>query len=327
LNVNTPASISGNPPPSNLQYGNVSLYGDSTSTITLTGGSITSPVSTMQFVGIGIVSQGSFSASGGLVAGANYVGNPFPGNSGGYGLLVSGEGASVQISGGTFMGGNGYNGGIGAVLASSGGVSVSGGNFEGGNSTYNLGVVGTGLEVLAGDNSITGGSFVGGKGGALGDYSLIYAAGGNSSSLSISGGTFSGPIEFFVGDGQSFFFLGSRFELNSVENQGLLTGTLADGSSIDLTLVTAGLFPSPWVASEPSGVEAFGFGVNPFAVPEPSSWLLLAFGGIGSAVANRRARSRPKSDLPGRKFSGIRSSGLTSAFDGQPSQSRRPDCR
>ncbi len=115
LNVVSPASITGNINDMNNDPA-ISGYGDTT--INLTGGQVTGITysgpynSVRDDNGVGIVSDGgSLIASGGVVQGGSItdaLGQPegFPA------LGVYGPSAQAQISGGTFQGGNGYEGGL-----------------------------------------------------------------------------------------------------------------------------------------------------------------------------------------------------------------------
>jgi hypothetical protein len=259
------------------------VYGDPSSTINLAGGQVLGPGPIGGNVGVAIETLGAFAAGGGSAVGADSASLTVDA---GYGLFAGG---SVSIAGGTFAGGGGPLAGLGAQLSGTGGgVSISGGVFAGGSSGSAAG--GEAL-VLArsGPSTISGGSFSGGAGSAaVGDSMFLQGLG--VSSLIVSGGSFTGPIEFDLSDSSSSLaFLGSGFSVGAGD---VLTGTLADGSSIDVTLVSDNGDYVQYVTSGPAGLEYLTFGVPPAggsAVPQPSSLVLLFGGllGVGSALLCR----------------------------------------
>jgi hypothetical protein len=293
LNVTVLASISGSVlAPSGLP---LSLYGDSTSTINMNGGEVLASGSSGNYAGIGIEALGYFTASGGSVIGADGT----AALEGGIGLLAAGP---VQISGGSFQGGAGPYAGVGAILtgsfATAASDSISGGYFIGGSSSA-AGAIGggEGLEIMRGGaNSISGGTFVAGTNLSSQSYSVVYQAAGANNSLTISGGIFSGPIEFYTDNDPtgSMSFLGFGLSLSEVANRLVLTGTLADGDSIDNVICVSGSY-SVYLNGGPSGLEELTLSGIVGSVPEPSSWIMLGSSIVALAIARwRRSAKRSR---------------------------------
>jgi hypothetical protein len=185
----------------------------------------------------------------------------------------------VSISGGTFRGGeaSGSNAYGGSALFTDGGanISISGGSFLGGVATGTTGGSGAALALAAEHNSttvtITGGVFSNGKGR---DSLDIFAPG--QSMVNISGGCFRGDMNFNLGSSSSVNFYGSN--LNYDKTTGLLTGTLDDGKLLDLHVSLGNILEDHTnVSRKPGGTEIS------FAVPEPSSLILITIG-IGAVI-------------------------------------------
>lgn len=276
LNVDSPASVT-----ATTSYYN-GIYGDSTSAINLNGGQVLGAtygqVSGYDEVGAGIISYGSFTASGGVAQG-------------GYGLLAYGP---VNITGGSFIGGGGlvYDGLSGATIIGQLGdqVLISGGSFQGvqANSFYGIGV--TLIFQGAGQASITGGDFVGRADDPSGpsSWSLSYYGASGSSTI-VSGGVFSSPIVAYLQPAATLSFVGQDLQVN----QGMLVGTLENGNAIDVRIDVVGS-PSISETMIPGGeILTFTGGIPPAPVPEPSALLMLALGIGGASFARRRMERRP----------------------------------
>jgi len=291
LNVNAPASISGGAIVPPLGY-TASIYGDASSTINLTGGQVLAPVVTLyppagMVSGSGIITAGAFSATGGLVQGAN--GN----ESGGFGLLSN---SSVQVSGGTFQGGNGAYGGVGAAIAGGNNqILISGGTFQGGSSSPgDSGGTALQLQLVAGTSQaeITGGNFLAGSGTGFPRLSLYYQAeyqGLGSSKVDISGGVFSGGMVIALYKPQdSLNFFGQGFTYAN----GTLTGTLKDGNHIDVNII----FDSSVTLQTQNlqgGSEEISFtDGGPIAVPEPSYTPMVILAAMSGLIAAWRRRGQ-----------------------------------
>jgi hypothetical protein len=298
LNVGPSASISGGAATSPLGY-TASVFVDASSTINLNGGQIFAPQAPSppagNISGMGILDDGSFTASGGLVEGGIGIGASQQG--GGFGLLLNGP---VQISGGTFQGGAGFFGGLGAVMVDGNNVAITGGTFAGGTSTYSVTTGGAALliqssDIHSGPASITGGEFTGGPGAGVQGESLIFFGDG-ARVLNVSGGLFSGGVELGLFYGDSLNFFGQGFHLQDIAGTDWLSGTLADGTAFDEPILS-GNGPYTTLLRQSGVEEEFSFqGIQLYpdsSVPEPSSWLLLTFGATGLAIARRRSdRSR-----------------------------------
>jgi PEP-CTERM motif len=301
VNLNSGAMVTGGFVPGPLGY-TASVFADASSTINLNGGQVFAPVApgspAGNISGIGIFAEGSFTASGGQAEGG-MAGNLY--QDGGWGLLVWGP---VQVSGGTFQGGAGNGGGNGAYFVNldagvSNNLSITGGTFQGGDATSAVGGGGSALSLATnGVASVTGGTFIGGLNGAsIGGqgFSLTFSGGGGSV-LNVAGGLFSGPIESLLMIGDSMNFFGQGFQLQDLGGTEWLSGTLADGTALDVQLYIymydANSSYETSLLQLPNGEEELRFVAAVSPVPEPSSWLLLALGGIGLAIASRRASRR-----------------------------------
>ena len=305
LNVIPPALISGGTLTRPLGY-TATIFGDSTSTINLSGGQVmgavvTQPPGAGNVSGSGIISYGLFTATGGLVQGAE--GNQ-PNESGGWGLLSNG---SVQISGGTFLGGSGFTGGGAAVIAGGNDqVLISGGTFQAGASTSGFGSSpALTLQLVQGttETEITGGNFLGASGNPLLNSSLYYQAQyqtpGDSSALNISGGVFSDNMQIALYIGDTLSFIGRGFAFNGGSPIGTLTGTLADGNTINTTISMYNEFSvqTQTLAGNLEEITFTGLSAPPpgGTTPEPTSIEMLAIGLLG-LVASRAYRSRRRLD-------------------------------
>jgi hypothetical protein len=213
-------------------------------------------------------------------AGASIVGTPgspdavIPSarsNDRAWGIVASGAGTNLSVTGGSISGsvvyeaGVGFGAGGGLYVRDSAVATIPGGSFEG---CGDLGLGGAGwfaLWVYGGTVAITGGTFVGGatastlpgrsdgaavnigegsidiSGGAFtpgagGRYS-VYFVRLNGGSLTISGGSFGGDIG--VGEGNGVLKIqGSGLSFSA----GRVTGTLSDGVAIDVAVEG---FPEP----------------------------------------------------------------------------------
>jgi hypothetical protein len=219
------------------------------------------------------------------------VNSNVPGIVSGYGLVADGH---IEISGGTFQGGSGLTAGIGGETVTSTGlgtISISNGNFLGGNGTTVAFLGGTGLVVIANTAGISGGTFSGGINGGTQGESLLYEGydTGKGSSLSISGGLFSGEIGFdLYSPLNSLSFFGSGFDLTA---NGTLTGTLADRTPINTVLDSfAGAYSTSLIQG-PGGSEELRV-VGGAAVPKPGSIVPLGLGiaGVALTCAARKIR-------------------------------------
>ncbi len=310
LDLVSPATISGS---SGIQSG-VAIIGQVGTTINLLGGQVNG----------GIGAGGSFSASGGVVQGGDTTRMPGVGGTALDLAAPSGfPSASAQISGGTFIGENAsFLGGIGFVLTTLGGTtgnssSISGGTFQGGSGgTTGNGGDGGHFDLNLTALTINGGTFIGGSGFRSGNTngnglilnsfgcsesitggsfsgadSLIF--GGYSSSLVISGGTFHNQMGFGLDDvGTSVTFLGTGLNYDSAN--GIITGTLDDGSVLSTTLQLGSVNPHLVIqVTNNSGEEIEFSAIASGSVPEPSSIVILAIGLLGLAAAKAyRSRGR-----------------------------------
>jgi hypothetical protein len=370
LVVNSPASVTG----SDAIQGGTAIVGQAGTTINLLGGTVTSATGySFGPAAGGIASTGLFAAFGGYAQGADASataqagigaivygtgdvfggtfqgGNAslsnanFAGQPGFASFSVNHPSTSINISDGTFLGGNGSvppgtsqvaDAGAGAYLNSN--FSVTGGTFRGGNLSGSL--AGSGLFGFLGSDSvnggrptgqtgsITGGTFYGGTsaGSAPGYSAVVQVTYG--STLKISGGNFPDGVGFDAQEnsridisgglfGAHGFTLGAFVEKYSSLNvfgsdlswsgssvgtggmQGFLSGTLADGDSINASVELAS--DANLVVSLTSGPlgEVLSFNGVPepvSAVPEPRSVVLMAMGiaSVAISCAYRRVRGR-----------------------------------
>jgi hypothetical protein len=174
------------------------------------------------------------------------------------------SGTSIQISGGTFQGGNGgLLGGNGASLGAganeAGFMTVSGGTFQGGNGQY-AGFGASFATEYGGSITVSGGTFQGGSGLNPGAGAFFNSVG--SGSITVSGGTFQG------GNGdvsaQVALFSGSSMTISG----GTFIGGLqivSGGSSIfppfSQLNVTGGIFSGP-IELEPYNTNLNFFGMG-----------------------------------------------------------------
>jgi hypothetical protein len=219
--------------------------------------------------------------------------------------------AALSISGGLFAGGTGYargSGGQGLTIGTihSGTISITGGIFLGGQGG-NLGFGGVAATIITDSQavaaSIGGGSFLGGSGGLGSRPSLVFS-GSNDSGLGISGGQFSGPMNFNLRTGAkvdvtggiisgdisinfqdqslpsvSFFGRDFRYDASS----GVLAGMLGDGNSLLTHIVPHTSNGLPIVVTYSSGPESESIRFS--TVPEPGSLATFLVGITGSGIA------------------------------------------
>lgn len=267
LNIDSPASVSGSLPPPNSY---ITILGSApNTTINMNGGQVIYDIPPVS-LGLAILSEGTFTATGGTVQG-------------GVGLLAYGP---TQISGGTFIG---EGSPAAEILAPIGGnVSISGGTFRGDTAypaAYGL-ILSLSTSAQA---SITGGNFSGGGGGV--GFSLSYD-GSADTTTDVHGGLFTGAININLNNTSSFLnFFGHNFQLQQIGvDEYQFTGTLADGNPLDVTLSNSGFPPFTSHIKTVGNQEEFVFA----GVPEPSSVVMLATGLVGLAAAGafRRRRHR-----------------------------------
>ncbi len=239
VNVVSPANVT-----SQIQNG--IFVGNSSSTLNLSGGLISGTS-----VGIGVLSFGLFTATGGSVSG---------------GLALSLAGGTARISGGTFQG-------VDALVA--GGIdnlAISGGTFNGQSA----------LSLLLSSNfhstvTITGGVFTAVPA-QPGEFfaSLADSSTGAASTVNISGGSFSGPMFLNLENGSTLNFFGSNLDFDP--STGQLSGILADGDPLNVIVDSTPNSPysGPLTISPDGDAITFGPGIN--VIPEPRSIVLMASG-------------------------------------------------
>jgi hypothetical protein len=241
--------------------------------------------------------NGTLDVSGGLISATG--GNVQPGIQGDSGSVITLSGGTVQSTSGagvyihmnsafTMTGGTATGG--------PGGVAQWGVRLEGTSQTANLqgGTVNGGMRTSAGFNQT---ALQATLGGSLTVNGGVFAY--SNAAVNVTGGSYTR----FAGADASFFTMGSNninfygtdlalsdptagsvFELNNyIGNFYTFTGgTFSDGqSAIGLRLFDA--------TSVAGNVLGGGFTLNPSAVPEPSTWLLMALAlpAIGAAVRRR----------------------------------------
>ena len=250
LNIQTGANITGAGTPG------VDVY--SGSVINLSGGTVTGGVG---FAAIQL-NGSTFNATGGVAMGPDGVDD--------YGA------GPVNISGGTFTGERGLN-----MITSNLGVTItiSGGTFQGGNDPTFLEGQGAYIALLSATDALTisGGHFIAGS-----TDSLYLFEGVAGAAATVSGGTYVGPIAMVLSIGSTATFHGTN--LNYVN--GLLTGTLADGSSIS-SQVLLEENSTAIVSVTPGGIQFTGVAA---ATPAPTSLLMMSLG--LAAVAGMAWRRR-----------------------------------
>ena len=177
----------------------------------------------------------SVTLSGGKLIGGNAI------------SYLSGSDVGLEQWGGNFASSSGWviagtdnlNGRPGAIVSRPTSCSISGGGFHGGDCPVGSG--GTGL-VLSLDGStsgtISGGIFSGGNGSTGPGTSLAFI-GFDSSSLSISGGVYSGPIAISLQSSSTISFSGTGLAYSG----GMLTGTLSDGHVLSATIIDLNASP------------------------------------------------------------------------------------
>lgn len=265
------------------------VFSSGTSLDLVSGAAVSAPSSSFGVNGItGSGIGSSFVSTGGAATGGD---STITGALGASGVSLSNQ-VNFDISGGTFTGGSGTNGGIG--FSSTVGPSkplatqriISGGTFIGGDSTDSAtGLPGQGAG-LSRPFTITGGTYIAGAGGNSNAIPVALSAGLSPGEVgTVSGGVYhgalvleptvslSGPIGTleFLGTGLSF--TGGHFIGPSVY-EGTLTGTLSDGNSINnLLLVASTQVPS--VVTTGTSIQ-FTAGV-----PEPASAVIFGSGLVG----------------------------------------------
>jgi hypothetical protein len=264
VNVVSPANVT-----SQIQNG--IFVGNSSSTLNLSGGLISGTS-----VGIGVLSFGLFTATGGSVSG---------------GLALSLAGGTARISGGTFRGAE-------ALVANTDNLAISGGTFNGQ-------IV---LSLLLSSNSHSTVTIAGGVFTAVpaqpGEFfgSLADSSTGAASTVNISGGIFSGPMFLNLENGSTLNFFGSNLDFDP--STGQLSGILADGDPLNVIVDSTPNSPysGPLTISPDGDAITFGPGIN--VIPEPRSIVLMASGTllilawpilrarIGKAYTLTRGRAR-----------------------------------
>ena len=200
-------------------------------------------------------------------------------------LLLTGD---ISISGGTFQGGNatGSGGTAGRGLSidsysSPTSFSISGGTFQAGAAPENATV--NPAASIGGVGTITGGTFVGEPLTTGYGVSLLVPNWGGRTVLNISGGLFSGPMQFDLQYNSTVSFFGN--DLSFDRGTGFLTGTLMDGNQLDVHIDLTGNSDVMYNFT-PNGEQLI------FGVPETSSIVTLGLGvlGVGLLFTARRIR-------------------------------------
>lgn len=168
---------------------------------------------------------------------------------------------SGNVTGGFKVAGGGFGGD--ALDMQDGTLNIAGGTVKGGDTDADFG--GTTLKLGNVFGTITGGTFLVGQGG-FSDGDLISAGGGV---LDIFGGMFEAGENFVLAAGAVINVYGMGLMLSDPTN-GVLTGTLADGNSIN---VNYSLFS--------------GAVINLIEIPEPGMLALFGVGLIGLGLARR----------------------------------------
>jgi hypothetical protein len=268
LNVVTGAMIAAVQPPNSMnQVSGIEALGSGT-VVNVSGGSITGSSTT----GPGQIGGDGMTVA--LGAMTTVTGGTF---TGGFGPFFDGSGLNVQ-SGNLSVSGNAVFAGADGLFYATGSpgstVSISGGTFSGRQTApFDVGA-GIGIDGPNSSALISGGTFNSGTAGAL---RLVAQVGGNS--ITLSGGTVNGDISLFLTVGSTLTVNGSGL----IYSNGLLSGTLADGTPISSPIILDPRGNIVSVSGSPNQLVITGEGSNVPTVPEPASLLML---GIGVTVVS-----------------------------------------
>ena len=200
----------------------------------------------------------------GSLTGGNKTGSGF----GGYG--ISANNTDITITGGTLLGGNNAGSGFGGmgIVAFSSTLDISGGSISGGQGAQ---VAGFAMNLFDSFGTISGGSFMVGSAGI--PSTLVQAS---NTDLDIIGGVFETGRLWNLFGGSVFNVFGTGLVLTGTTS-GTLTGSLQDGSSIDVN----------YSLSDGSVINIHS---QSEAIPEPG--MLVLFGlGLASLGYTRRRRA------------------------------------
>jgi hypothetical protein len=291
LNVQTGAVITGDNDPSLIVPGPGIFATGASTQLNISGGTITgyTPPSNsfpdFPLPGINMGEGASATITGGTIS----PGRPSPSGDTGPAMQVS-SGGSIIIQGGMF---NQPNGGIGSALfVEARSLAIQGGTFNGPVATQATPTViqgGTFMGMVA----FTQGGFVTIQGGTFsnGEVSI-------NTNIVISGGNFNVDTILLVLPGGANYaasFTGSNLSFTgSTTSGGYLTGTLGDGTAIDVNI---GFHQLPGflytVQSSPTEVT---FNLVSTTVPEPSTIIIAASGLLPAAVFAWYHRMRKHAD-------------------------------